>query len=296
MNRLILICVLALFILPTFLLANLTYLTDDEYRRLNRREREIYRDNLQTEVTNLQQRKADAIALHEDNLNEIEELKRKIEIIDREYDAIYNRVVHNLNISQDDIDIARRRLDQYREKINNWYTLSDSELWDHARAIRKTINEYEDFKTTNVGKAPDFLNDIAELDRKIESLEHNLDQIRPRYYEDSYTVVRGDYLSKIAGYSFIYDDASKWGIIFRANRDQIRDPNLIYVDQVLKIPRGLPNTWRVYRGESLWRIASYPEVYGNGTEWPLIYRANRDQIKDPDLIYPDQVFSIPRDY
>ena len=27
--------------------------------------------------------------------------------------------------------------------------------------------------------------------------------------------------------------------------------------------------------------------------WPIIYKANRDQIKDPDLIYPKQVFKIP---
>ncbi|WP_291319653.1 hypothetical protein [Desulfonatronospira sp.] len=30
--------------------------------------------------------------------------------------------------------------------------------------------------------------------------------------------------------------------------------------------------------------------------WPLIYKDNRDQISNPDLIYPDQVFSIPRDF
>jgi len=63
----------------------------------------------------------------------------------------------------------------------------------------------------------------------------------------------------------------------------------------LNIPRGLPNSWKVYRGEFLWKIASYPEIYGDGSKWPLIYRANQDQIKDPDLIYPNQVFKIPRD-
>jgi hypothetical protein len=30
--------------------------------------------------------------------------------------------------------------------------------------------------------------------------------------------------------------------------------------------------------------------------WPLIYKANRDKINNPDLIYPDQVFSIPRQF
>jgi nucleoid-associated protein YgaU len=33
---------------------------------------------------------------------------------------------------------------------------------------------------------------------------------------------------------------------------------------------------------------------GNWKAWSRIYDANRDQIKNPDLIYPQQVFSIPR--
>ncbi|MCD4828073.1 MAG: LysM peptidoglycan-binding domain-containing protein [Candidatus Cloacimonetes bacterium] len=99
----------------------------------------------------------------------------------------------------------------------------------------------------------------------------------------------------MSGLSFIYNDPTRWGVIYRANRDQIKDPNLIYPDQVLKIPRGLPYSWSVWRGECLWRIASYPEIYGKGSDWPRIYRANQDKINDPDLIYPGQDFEIPRD-
>ena len=51
----------------------------------------------------------------------------------------------------------------------------------------------------------------------------------------------------------------------------------------------------VVKGECLWKIAGYEDVYGDPFQWPLIYEANRDQIKDPDLIYPGQVFTIPRD-
>ena len=49
----------------------------------------------------------------------------------------------------------------------------------------------------------------------------------------------------------------------------------------------------VKKGESLWVIASYEETYGNPLMWPLIYQSNRDKIKDPDWIYPGQVFTIP---
>ncbi|HQL83293.1 MAG TPA: LysM peptidoglycan-binding domain-containing protein, partial [Spirochaetota bacterium] len=43
--------------------------------------------------------------------------------------------------------------------------------------------------------------------------------------------------------------------------------------------------------DCLWRIAG--KVYKNERLWPLIYVANKDQIKDPDLIFPGQKFIIP---
>ena len=51
--------------------------------------------------------------------------------------------------------------------------------------------------------------------------------------------------------------------------------------------------YTVVRGDCLWNIAKKKEHYGNGFAWPVIYKANRDKIKNPDLIYPDQMFSIP---
>ncbi|KAA5804607.1 LysM peptidoglycan-binding domain-containing protein [Alkalicaulis satelles] len=47
----------------------------------------------------------------------------------------------------------------------------------------------------------------------------------------------------------------------------------------------------VQPGNSLWRIAR--RLYGDGIQYTVIYQANRDQIRDPDLIYPGQVFATP---
>lgn len=52
--------------------------------------------------------------------------------------------------------------------------------------------------------------------------------------------------------------------------------------------------YTVVRGDHLWGIARKSEHYGNGFAWPVIYQANRDQIKNPDLIYPAQVFKVPQ--
>ncbi len=45
--------------------------------------------------------------------------------------------------------------------------------------------------------------------------------------------------------------------------------------------------------QTLWRIARH--VYGHGTRYTLIFAANRDQIRDPNRIYPGQVFALPAD-
>lgn len=48
----------------------------------------------------------------------------------------------------------------------------------------------------------------------------------------------------------------------------------------------------VQPGNSLWRIAR--RVYGEGVRYAVIYDANKAQIGDPDLIYPGQVFTVPK--
>jgi len=50
----------------------------------------------------------------------------------------------------------------------------------------------------------------------------------------------------------------------------------------------------VKRGECLWWIAEYEDIYNDPFLWPLLYTANRDRIRNPDRIYPDQVLRIPR--
>lgn len=47
----------------------------------------------------------------------------------------------------------------------------------------------------------------------------------------------------------------------------------------------------VQPGNSLWRIAR--KLYGSGFQYTIIYEANKEQIRDPDLIYPGQVFEAP---
>ena len=66
---------------------------------------------------------------------------------------------------------------------------------------------------------------------------------------------------------------------------------------VSKEPRQeLPESYNVRRGETLPQIAARLEIYNDSSLWPIIYRANRDQISDPKRLWPGQVLVIPRHF
>ncbi|HUO56567.1 MAG TPA: hypothetical protein VMV05_00175 [bacterium] len=60
-------------------------------------------------------------------------------------------------------------------------------------------------------------------------------------------------------------------------------------------PTPVPSaSYRVIQHDTLWSIAGKVDIYGDNFQWPLIFKTNRDTIKDPDLIYPKQDFVIQK--
>lgn len=53
-----------------------------------------------------------------------------------------------------------------------------------------------------------------------------------------------------------------------------------------------PEYYEIKKGDSLSAIAK--QQYGDATKWRTIYEANKDVIKNPDLIYPGQKIKIPK--
>jgi nucleoid-associated protein YgaU len=81
--------------------------------------------------------------------------------------------------------------------------------------------------------------------------------------------------------------------------DQVTDEGKVVARVESPFDRAMPDTMSVASattvivqpGNSLWRIAR--RRYGSGWDYTVIYEANRDQIRNPDLIYPGQVFTLP---
>ncbi|MER2251440.1 LysM peptidoglycan-binding domain-containing protein [Methylorubrum podarium] len=68
-------------------------------------------------------------------------------------------------------------------------------------------------------------------------------------------------------------------------RSAAADAGAVFVPEI--------NTARITRGDSLWQISR--RTYGRGNRYTVIYDANQDQIRDPNRIYPGQMFVLPKD-
>jgi hypothetical protein len=54
--------------------------------------------------------------------------------------------------------------------------------------------------------------------------------------------------------------------------------------------------YTVKHGDSLWEISAKHSIYGDPFEWPLLFRSNRDQITDPDIIEVNQQLSVDKSF
>ena len=68
----------------------------------------------------------------------------------------------------------------------------------------------------------------------VDTVDNSMTVAIPSPESRYHTVVSGDWLSKIA--KTYYDDATKFDVIFEANKPMLKDPDEIYPGQVLRIP------------------------------------------------------------
>ncbi len=61
-----------------------------------------------------------------------------------------------------------------------------------------------------------------------------------------------------------------------------------------KIEKRFPSFYTVREEESLEEIAELPSIYNDRYYWPLIYKSNRNQVRDPKKLYKGQILKIPR--
>lgn len=72
-------------------------------------------------------------------------------------------------------------------------------------------------------------------------------------------------------------------------------PAVATVKESAMAPCAFIDAYSVKKGDSLWRIASKKEIYGNPLMWPILYKYNLSHIFNPDIIRINFLLSVPRD-
>lgn len=108
----------------------------------------------------------------------------------------------------------------------------------------------------------------------------------------TYVTQPGDSLWSIA--QRFYGDGAQWQAIYSANRQSIgEDSNVIHAGVALTIPgTSAGQTYVTNDTDTLWSIAQ--QFYGDGTQWPRIYDANKPTIgTDPNYLTAGLSLVIP---
>lgn len=86
-----------------------------------------------------------------------------------------------------------------------------------------------------------------------------------------------------------------WGCANKrvASTEVPQQPNAV---QSAKVQTPASSHYLVLKDDCLWEIAGKHQIYGDPFQWPLLFKANRDEIQDPDLIYPRQDLRVKKGY
>lgn len=196
------------------------YYEDEEYQKLSKKEREAYCAELATELERLQTRSTEAEAQLEKNKEDIQTLTRDLRDAEREYSRLNNHVDELTMQLQELATLPKEWQLQYGECL--WIVAGYEEIYG------------DPLKWTRLWRGNKHM--IEDPDWVLAGWTINV----PREWPTRHRVRQDEWLAKIAGYWEVYDNYRQWPILFEANKDRVADPDLIFPEQELVIPREYP--------------------------------------------------------
>ena len=121
-------------------------------------------------------------------------------------------------------------------EMQNTYAVHDAET---LKKLKSLFDERSDRAKDAIAMAKQKRLEMLSQDvnAKKEEIKRQVEPEPAPTYPSVYIVKRGDTLPGIAAKHDIYNDSFLWPLIYKANRDQIKDPKTLYTGQDLKIPR-----------------------------------------------------------
>jgi nucleoid-associated protein YgaU len=250
-------------------------------------------DEYKAQLQDWQAREAKAKQAGVDCSAEVEKLKADVATTQSEVDKEWADILGLIGTDQAGVDAYKAKLDGLEGQVDGLLALSPEELFKKRDEIKAAEASLAELKKDKISVLTEMQNQIAAIEGKITQAKNKM----PKAVYDEYTVLLGDYLWKISGKPDIYKDPMQWMRIYSYNKDQIKDPDLIYANQIFKIQREVgPDEYLVAKGDYLAKIAGNANVLSDPTKWTKVYEKNKDIIgENPNLVFPYTVLVIPRE-
>jgi len=251
-------------------------------------EKKMTREEYVAQMADLTGRDTKAAGQIEELNAQIEALNKQIADTDLANNDLNAQILSAVASSESDVKSFGKKLDGIIAQLEGLMSLAPEVLIQRRGEINDLAAQVEELKQSKIAALPEMADKLASIDKMLAQLKARVAQ--PVIID--YTVAQGDNLWSIAQQERVYADPYMWPRLYRANKEQIQDPDLIYPDQMLAVPFGVAeNEHLVTSGDFLFKIAA--EIYNDGGKWHKIYEANKQQIVEPDLIFPAQVLEIP---
>lgn len=246
-------------------------------------------DEYRQQLAEWQKREADAKAAIPQVDAEIAALKAELASLDQQITKEWDDIYAMIGTDRAGVDAYRNDLKSLEAEVDGLMALSPEELFKRRAEIDALQARLDEMKKSKISVLSEMQDTIARIEGKLTQLRSRM----PKAIYSEYNVQRGDYLWRISGKQDIYGDPYQWMRIYSYNRDQIKDPDLIYPNQTFKIQREVgPDEYLVARGDFLGKIA---KGLGDPSMWRRLYEANKDIIgDDASKLYPYTVLRIPR--
>lgn len=185
-----------------------------------------------------------------------------------------------------------KQLESRTSELKRQESTLDAQLTEKNNLLRQKQSDYEKCVDELYALVGATRADIEAYDarlRRLESSVSELSALSPMdllarkaevdQAEEEYKNLAGNKISLLPAF---FDRVQRLGEAIKGLRDTLSKAEKTYT----------VGTWAKDR-DCLWNIAKKPDIYGDAFKWPKIWQKNREQIKNPDLIFPGQVLKIP---
>lgn len=172
---------------------------------------------------------------------DISDLKNQLATLDKQVEDTKDATWALVGATKETIQAFEQKLSNLESTVNNLAAMSDADLYNHRNEVDQAQNDKDRMAKQKIAAIPEYQTRLQAIQDKLDGLKHTIAQAAIAPGHEKIYVVKTwakdrDCLWNIAKKPSIYDNPFMWTHIYQANRDQIKDPNLIYPHERLKIP------------------------------------------------------------